>query len=92
MVSGLCLLDFLIADYLVLLSKDVQIHQYERSSAFKLHLDGWVLRRDGGGVWHRVCWLPHKRRDHGQILACYGQKIVIATEAGLLTIFDFSDV
>jgi hypothetical protein len=83
---------FFIADHSVLSSKDVQIYQRESDSAFKLQPDGWVLRQNGDGNWRRLCWLPHKRRDSGRILACYGQKIVIASMVGLLTILDCSDV
>jgi hypothetical protein len=75
-----------------LLSKDVQIYRRESSSAFKLHPDGWVLSRNGGGSWRRMCWLPHKRRNDGKIYACSGQKIVITASWGLLTILDFSRV
>jgi hypothetical protein len=83
---------FLIADHLVLLLKDVQIYRRESSSAFKLHPEGWVLRRDGDGSWRRMCWLPYKRRNGGEVDACSGQKIVITASFGLLTILDFSRV
>jgi hypothetical protein len=83
---------FLIADHSVLFSKDVQIYQRESSSAFKLHDDGWVFRRDEGGSWRRMCWLPYKRRNNGKAYACFGQKVVVTASGGLLTILDFSDV
>jgi hypothetical protein len=74
-------------------STDIQIHQRESSSAFKLDeaKEGWLMRRGVDGDWRRMCWLPYKRRDNGFIGACFGQKVVICAHAGLLTILDFSD-
>jgi hypothetical protein len=54
--------------------------------------EGWVLRRSLDGSWRRMCWLPYKRRKFGAIKACYGQRIVICAEHGVLTILDFSNV
>jgi hypothetical protein len=75
-------------------STDIQIHQRESSSAFKLDEaeEGWLLRRSADGDWRRMCWLPFKRRKDGEVLACYGQKVVIAVPDGLMTILDFSDI
>jgi hypothetical protein len=75
-------------------SKDIQINQSEFSGAFKLDEadNGWIWRRGANDLWRRMCWLPHKRRHGGTIDACFGQKVVITAESGLLTILDFSDI
>jgi hypothetical protein len=73
-------------------STEIHIHRQESISAFKLHEDGWVLRRDLDGLWRRMCWLPHERRNDGLICACYGQRLVIGAADGLMTILDFSNV
>jgi hypothetical protein len=73
---------------------DIQIHQRESSNAFKLDEsnEGWLLRRGVNGDWRRMCWLPYKRRRNGEVLTCYGQRVVIAAQGGLMTILDFSDI
>jgi hypothetical protein len=72
----------------------LKTEQRERSSAFMLDEagEGWVLRRHAEGFWQRMCWLPYKRREHGRIVACYGQRIVVCAGSGVLTILDFSNV
>jgi hypothetical protein len=72
----------------------LKTEQRERSSAFMLDGvgEGWVLRRNLDGFWQRMCWLPYKRREHGRIAACYGQRIVVCAGSGVLTILDFSNV
>jgi hypothetical protein len=72
----------------------LKIERRERSSAFMLDRagKGWVLRRNLDGFWQRMCWLPYKRRGHGRIAACYGQRVVVCAESGVLTILDFSNV
>jgi hypothetical protein len=70
----------------------LKIEQRERSSAFKLDGEGWVLHRNLDGFWKRMCWLPYKRRENGRIQACYGQRIVVCARSGVLTILDFSNV
>jgi hypothetical protein len=66
----------------------------ESSNDFKLDEadDGWILRCGVSGSWRRMCWLPHKRRNEGKVLACYGERVVICARGGLLTILDFSDM
>jgi hypothetical protein len=73
---------------------DIQILKHESSSTFKLdeEKEGWLLRCGVGGDWQRVCWLPYKRRKDGEVLACFGQQVVIGAFDGLLTILDFSNV
>jgi hypothetical protein len=73
---------------------DIKIHHCEISSVFKLDEadEGWLLRRDVEGSWRRMCWLPFKRRKHGQVIGCDGQRVVICTRDGLMTILDFSDI
>jgi hypothetical protein len=75
-------------------STDFRTDQLESSSAFKLDeaTKGWLLRLDADGDWRRMCWLPHKRREDGQVLACSGQRVVIGAQGGLMTILDFSDM
>jgi hypothetical protein len=75
-------------------STDIQIHQRESNSAFKLDeaKEGWLMRRGADGDWRRMCWLPYKRRNGGAVRACFGQKVVIAAHGGLMTILDFSDI
>jgi hypothetical protein len=75
-------------------STDIQIHQRESSSAFKLDeaKEGWLMRRGEDGGWRRMCWLPYRRRKYGVIRACFEQKVVICAYDGLLTILDFSDI
>jgi hypothetical protein len=75
-------------------STDIQIHQRESSSAFKIDEvdEGWLLRRDVDGDWRRMCWLPYKRRKDGVVRACFGQTVVICAWGGLITILDFSDI
>jgi hypothetical protein len=75
-------------------SIDIQINQREFIGAFKLDEEGngWIWRRGADDLWRRMCWLPYKRRHYGIIHACFGQKIVITAEGGLLTILDFSDI
>jgi hypothetical protein len=73
---------------------DTQIHQRKMRSAFKLDEagKGWLLCRGVDGDWRRICWLPYKRRKDGVVRACFGQKVVICAEGGLMTILDFSDI
>jgi hypothetical protein len=73
---------------------DIKIHQPEISSAFELDEadKGWLLRRDVEGNWRRMCWLPYKRREHGKVIGSDGQRVVICTRGGLMTILDFSDI
>jgi hypothetical protein len=75
-------------------STDTPIDQRKSNGGFKLNElgKGWVCRRNLDGSWRRMCWLPHKRRNDGTILACFGQKVVIGAQGGLLTILDFSDI
>jgi hypothetical protein len=53
--------------------------------------EGWIFRLMLDGTRRRMCWLPHKRRDLGEI-ACWGQKVVIGAASGIVTILDFSKV
>jgi hypothetical protein len=73
---------------------NIQIDSHESNNTFKLDEadNGWILRRGESGSWRRICWLPYKRRHRGIICACFGEKIVITAEGGLLTILDFSNV
>jgi WD40 repeat protein len=50
---------------------------------------GWISRRDPGGIWQRLCWLPHERRDEAK-LAHHGSKVCIGADSGMITILDFS--
>jgi hypothetical protein len=76
------------------ISTGIRIEQRESRSVFKLSQpgEGWVFRRDLDGSWRRMCWLPHKRRNDGIILACSGQQVAIGAQGGLMTILDFSDI
>jgi hypothetical protein len=75
-------------------SIDIQTNQREFNGTFKLDEadNGWIWRCGADGLWRRMCWLPYKRRHGGMIRACFGQKVVITAESGLLTILDFSDI
>jgi hypothetical protein len=50
---------------------------------------GWISRRGADGVYRRVCWLPHERRDHG-VIACWGERVCVGAASGMVTILDFS--
>jgi hypothetical protein len=64
----------------------------QSSAAFDLDpTEGWVFRLMLHGDRRRMCWLPHKRRDQGEI-AYWGQKVAIGATTGILTILDFSNV
>jgi WD40 repeat protein len=51
---------------------------------------GWINRQEQGGAWRRVCWLPLDLR--GDAIAYSGQKVVIGSPRGDVTILDFSRV
>jgi hypothetical protein len=73
-------------------STEIVIDPNESSTTFDLdRSEGWVFRLMLDGTWRRVCWLPHKRRDRGEI-ACWGQKVVIGAASGIVTLLDFSNV
>jgi hypothetical protein len=69
----------------------MQIDERESSIAFELHQDGWICRRHLNGTLRRICWLPYKRRNNGTMLACFGERLVIGAEHGLMTILDLSN-
>jgi hypothetical protein len=52
---------------------------------------GWINRRKPDDIWRQVCWLPKERRDWAQ-LAFHGQKVAVGSDAGIMTILDFSHV
>jgi hypothetical protein len=64
----------------------------ESTATFDLdQTEGWVFRLTLDGTWRRMCWLPYNRRDNGE-MACWGQKVVIGSASGIVTILDFSNV
>jgi hypothetical protein len=71
---------------------EIVIESNKSSATFALGLiEGWVFRLTLDGTRRRMCWLPHKRRDKGEI-AFWGQKMVIGAASGIITILDFSNV
>jgi hypothetical protein len=73
---------------------DIQIEKRKDSIAFELNAadDGWLMRRDVDGLRRRMCWLPHNRRNGGEVLACDRQRVVIGAMGGLLTFLDLSNI
>jgi hypothetical protein len=71
---------------------EIILEERSTSRDFKLDADkGWISRRGADGIWRRICWLPHKRRQNGMI-ASFGQKVCVCALRRLVTILDFSDV